>query len=82
MKKTILVILVMMAVLAGFSQKPAKMHKGPRTVKSYTAAVSTPTQTAVSSSPTTSASLDTNSKLHVVYGRVENGDTLIDLPSN
>ena len=77
MKKTILVILVMMAVLAGFSQKPTKMHKGPRTVKSYTAAVSTPTQTAVSSSPTTSASLDTNSKIHVVYGRVENGDTLL-----
>lgn len=76
MKKTILILLLMMTAVAAFSQATARKIKGPRAIKSYTAAVSS-TPTAVSSSPTTAATLDPNAKLHVVYGRVENGDTLI-----
>ena len=75
MKRTLLVLLLVMTALVGFSQAP-KVPKGPRVIKSYTAAVRS-TPTAVSSSPTTAATLDPNAKLHVVYGRVENGDTLI-----
>lgn len=76
MKRTILVMLLMLTAIAAFSQAPTRKPKGPHVIKSYTAAVRS-TPTAVSSSPTTAATLDPNAKLHVVYGRVENGDTLI-----
>ena len=68
MKKLIIAILVLMVSQAGFSHVPSRSPRSFRTVKSYTAPIS--------SSPATASVLDKDRPLNVVYGRIENGDTI------
>ena len=75
MKKTMIAILLVMASLSGFSQTDRPLARTFRVDRTYTTKASN-TPIPVSSSPNTASNLDQSNTLHVVYGRVENGDTL------
>ena len=75
MKKMMIAILMVMVSLSGFSQDVARRGKTFHVSRTYTTQASNPIP--VSSSPTTAANLDQSNALHVVYGRVEGGDTLL-----
>lgn len=70
MKKTILAILIMMAATAGISQLNAQEQT--KTIKAVRCQPSNKHSYTESTSDATS-----NDKLNVVYGRVEDGDTLL-----